>query len=904
MGKNKIPDSRKDVASQDLFPPLNSVVFISEATTFSIAPNFLHIESVGEKAFGLSCLPSQWTLPFVVVSDKLCTLYKELFGTRRQELITQWADRIVAALLSVDVKESDTIIVRSSGCAEGLEERGKYHSKEGMFNNLEQVLSDCLNILVSDADLRDQKIPLVIQKYILPISARGHLSNERRFSQEHRDWLGQFEDIRTKLTTPFPISLRNWRKKIPIINAINRPLYCNLSAHVAEVLKIPATWAYDKKLRLHFEWVWDGHRVFIVQADREQTTDGIDPRKIQKSRATGSTNFSPTCLQQITDEHAKKYNKIRNVFTYRKLGLPIGKLFILDDQSVINDLAEGKDVPNLEKDIKELVKGSLVIRMDIATEDYNLRQLLPRTEEVREFSQALQWLKEKVAEIKKHNAHDNVAFIFHNFIPAVASAFALAAPNERKVQIEALWGLPEGLYYNAHDKYVVDTHTRRSEDLKDADVHKYLVIHKENYKHFFVTPDELGHWTLKVLKPPYDWLGSIEKEDWIKEIAFHSRRIAEEEKKALSIMWFIDVSMVDNQAVNLPWYHEAFDGQKSSRAQTQRKKTPFDKDLTIKTSEDIDRLSQEATKEHSTLRRIRIQLREEKLLRDKDTLKRIGELSKKIHAIILLEGGVLSHPYYQLMKTSAIVEVLHPFDESEDRREFNKLVRDKVPSNIEHGGEVVQIAKLTKESLLRALREKLVEEVYEVLDAVDQESLLGELADVSEIIDGILVNIQVSKEELNLRQRQKREKAGGFKDGMVLLDTRNPLLTQKTGSTEETLFDQKEELNSPRVVQIDDQKLIELSHKLDKWSDKREHQAATEEILRLTIPMVLDNWQAETPVTIIDGGTEKMIRSEIIGRRTGSKLQINLSIFTPREDAVSPSNQLELTFDQKSPGKG
>ena len=52
---------------------------------------------------------------------------------------------------------------------------------------------------------------------------------------------------------------------------------------------------------------------------------------------------------------------------------------------------------------------------------------------------------------------------------------------------------------------------------------------------------------------------------------------------------------------------------------------------------------------------------DEKLLRDKNTLKKIGDHANAKGAIIILEGAVLSHPYYQLLSTGATVEVVHPF---------------------------------------------------------------------------------------------------------------------------------------------------------------------------------------------------------------------------------------------------
>lgn len=857
--------------------PLSPLLFVSTEGVTKIPAEAITPKQVGEKAFGLSCLPQSWTLPFIVISGELLSLYSICHEGNQGELLKGWAMHAVEAASAVGMEDQDPIIVRSSGYSEGIEERGKFYSSEGTLNSIFQTLQKCLQKLVSDRDLDKNKIPLVIQKYTLSFSARGHLSNERRFYKEKRDWLGGFEG-----KGEFTINLRTWRKKIIVDNQVDKPLRCNLTAHISEVLKFPAAWAYEQGLRLHFEWVWDGQTVYLVQADEEHEAYGEDPTIPPPSSRTVSSDFVPKYLKEITKNHAVKYNKIRNVFTYMKLGLPIRKLFVLDDQAVIDDLASGKVSSDLEEDLSELVKGSLVIRMDIATEDQDDLQFLPRTNEVRELDSAVAWLKEQSADIRRLSVKDNVIFILHNFVPAVSSAFAYAAPGERKVQIEALWGLPEGLYYYAHDKYIVDTKSKKKKLLNREDIGHFEVQGKPNFKRFFVAPDEEGHWTTKVLKPPYDWRGSIRKDGWVKEIALESRRIAEEEGMSLSIMWFIDVPSEFCSRPVLPWFHESYDPKITNRARPHRTKTPFDKSLVISTKQDIEKLRQEAKKEHSRIIRVRIQPREEKLLRDKNTLRVIGELTRQIGAAILLEGGVLSHAYYQLTQTSAIVEVKHPFEDFEDKREFNKLVRDKVPDNIEGGGEFVTKARLSGEALLRALREKLIEEAFEVLDSIDQASIVGELADVFEIIDGILDQLGVSRDELQKRQDEKRERTGSFRDGIVLLETKNPLPTKEVVDGN-TLFDDLSQKEARYISHIGAQEVKVLGRTLDKWSDRREHQAATETVLNLVVPMARDSWKASTPEIVMESDSGNVVRAEITGKRLGSKLQIGLSIFTPQK---------------------
>lgn len=864
---------------QQILMPQNSILFVCTEGIKEIPSDSIRLEQVGEKAFGLSSLPKFWTIPFCVVSEELLSLYTKCPKKKRNQLLKFWIDQITIAALRIKIGHDNSIIVRSSGCSEGLVERGQYYSKKGTLRNILQPLAECLRELASDNDLCNQKIPLVIQKFADPISAKGHLSNERRCYEESRDWLGEYEERKgIKTGNPFKINLRYWRKRILVSNLTKEPLKCNLSIQISEVLKIPAAWAYDQGLRLHFEWVWDGKVIYLVQADKEHKTRGVDPTKIPQVRLTTTGEFTPKCLKQINKSIAYRYNKIRNVYTYMKLGLPTIKLYILDDQSVMKDLAKGKVSTALKADLHELVKGSLVIRMDIAADGGNRYQLLPRTDEVRDVDSALTWIKEKSIELKKLKKKDTLAFIFHNFVPAVSSAFAFAAPGKRKVQIEALWGLPEGLYYNSHDKYIVDTLTTKREELHSNNIDRFEVKAKRNFKNFFISPDTNGRWTIKILKEPYDWRSSIPRLSWVKEIAMESRRIVEEEGKPLSIMWFIGLSSAICGSQILPWFHEFYDLKIDNRTLTHRTKTPFDKSLVIRTNKDIEVLQRESEKQSSSLRRIKIQPSEEALIRNKDTLYKIGDLAQKIGAIILLEGGVLSHAYYQLRQTKAIVEVINPFDYLEDKREFNKLVRDKVPSNIEYGGEIVSKTHLSGEFLLSALCEKLVEESYEVMDAADQDKIVGELADLSEIIDTILSKLGLSRDELWKRQDKKRKKAGGFKRGLVLLETRNLLPIEKSPGSGEGLFDDFKTI-SQESVPIKAQKIIELGHKIDKWRDRREHPTATEIILHLVIPIVRNTWNSAIPEMKIESNSDHFLKAKLKGIRKGSKLEIELSIF-------------------------
>ena len=651
------------------------------------------------------------------------------------------------------------------------------------------------------------------------------------------------------------------------------------------MLKVPADWAYRAGARLHFEWVWDGRTVYLVQADEEFSWDGHDPKKEHESRQYNPVAFSPKCLKEVNEHDAERFDKIRNVFVYLKLKLPIAPLYILNDQDVIFKLSNGIISDGLRADITELVKGSLVIRTDIATSDLQEKQLLAR-QELKDATAALGWITSQSKKLIK-SKHDS-AFIFHNFIPAQSAAFALALPNEPIVQIESLWGLPEGLYYNSHDLYVVDTLKKDIELVSAAEIQRFLVHDQCNYKRFFVSTTPSGKWETLTLKPPYDWKGSLSLDD-ARIIACDSRRIAKAENHLVSIMWFVGVPPASYKRSAIPWYHEEIDISKSRPSSTGRKKTPFDKSYLIQSAKDVNDLKT-GVKPVSAGDRIRVQPTEDSLLRDKDTLKEIGEIAKDKGAIIVLEGAVLSHAYYQLLQTEAIVEVVHPFIGFEERHAFNKLVRDRIPEIILQRGESVRTAVLEKQALVKALREKLVEEAYELLDANDMQSVRAELADVREVIDALVNKLNINEDDIKIEQAQKREERGGFEKGIVLVETENLPPTSKPIAVIESHLSGLQPTASDAKV-MGEAEFRARTEIIERRTDRRISPGQIEIKANVSVPVTRSNtWFAETAEERIEGANGKVISGRVKGQRSGNQWNYEVSVWID-------DTQLELILD-------
>lgn len=95
---------------------------------------------------------------------------------------------------------------------------------------------------------------------------------------------------------------------------------------------------------------------------------------------------------------------------------------------------------------------------------------------------------------------------------------------------------------------------------------------------------------------------------------------------------------------------------------------------------------------------------------------------------------------------------------------YNKLIRDKIPEIIKDSGKTPIVERATGEYLLELLNSKLIEE----LDEYNVSGEIEELADLVEVICGILQHKGISLEEFDSIRQDKRHKRGAFDKGLVL----------------------------------------------------------------------------------------------------------------------------------------
>ena len=95
---------------------------------------------------------------------------------------------------------------------------------------------------------------------------------------------------------------------------------------------------------------------------------------------------------------------------------------------------------------------------------------------------------------------------------------------------------------------------------------------------------------------------------------------------------------------------------------------------------------------------------------------------------------------------------------------YNKVVRDKIPDIIKKDSRKPITKILNDGEYKKELDKKLQEEVKEYLE----DDNIEELADIVEVIYGILASKYISLEEFESVRKKKAEKRGAFKDKIFL----------------------------------------------------------------------------------------------------------------------------------------
>ena len=143
----------------------------------------------------------------------------------------------------------------------------------------------------------------------------------------------------------------------------------------------------------------------------------------------------------------------------------------------------------------------------------------------------------------------------------------------------------------------------------------------------------------------------------------------------------------------------------------------------------------------------------------------IDALCLAITGIIGLENGFGTIPEVPMEDKRGIkMQMVYGKMNENNKKRYNKLVRDKIPEIIKADGRDCDTLIVAGEEKYKLLEAKLQEEVNEFLE----DKNLEELADVMEVLFGLAGALGYSEEELIGAREKKREERGGFKEGIVL----------------------------------------------------------------------------------------------------------------------------------------
>lgn len=132
---------------------------------------------------------------------------------------------------------------------------------------------------------------------------------------------------------------------------------------------------------------------------------------------------------------------------------------------------------------------------------------------------------------------------------------------------------------------------------------------------------------------------------------------------------------------------------------------------------------------------------------------------------------------------------------------YNKLVRDKIPENIEAKGKKCSYYVLEEDKYKKELDKKLLEEANEFI--VDHS--IEEMADLIEVVEAIQKTHHLEKEEIEKVRLDKKSKKGGFDEKLYLVEVEekenNELEDQNKASRQQALWENLQDTNTLREVQ-------------------------------------------------------------------------------------------------------
>jgi predicted house-cleaning noncanonical NTP pyrophosphatase (MazG superfamily) len=697
---------------------------------------------IGVKAAGLFRLPREWISPFLVLTKSFSTLHARWqsfecafsrLSKNEQELLRRFCNAEIRRH-----GNETAILVRSNASSEDISSRGHYQSYNSE-PSVEKIAETVDAVLRQSPD----QMCVLLQRGIEP-GVVGHMSNERRVSADKRRWLIEGMLPHTAIQHRFVRAARS---------AKTSPLYASTPANVVTCLQRVAGFLITEGSGYyHCEWVWDGRTVWIVQADDaalhpESDEKCANPYLLAPKLIT--RRFKPVfqSLMHFRETAGQAWKKLQRPLLFDRLGLPTADVYLLPGKAIFS---RGQSLTRIKSDLAQLCRTPVVVRCDIAESVKRADILLPTSPAFSNPDSLLSYLEGLDVFFRDLDiARSQWAALLANLVPARASAMVHAHPDSARIQVDALWGFPDGLNHLAHDTffyYPADGHLRSH----------------RRFKGHCVLPEGDGWQTLAV-SAPLDWRAVLSRDE-IKLVSDWALRVAKELNREVQLMALARIGGIRNAAGCLPWHYSIWE----VPAYADSLEYLPSGVRTIAARDDLKRLDTDPPRENC--RGFLLQPNPS-LLRDSDFIKEVAQAAAKHSKPLYFYGSLLGHAYYIMAKTGAIVVPITEGEPPQDRRTYRKLVRDRIPIVIREAGALARVREVSASEATRLLAQKLIEESYEVWLAPES-TVIEELADVLEVVDALRHQSGISLETLAEKREEKRLKRGGF-DQLIFLEETN-----------------------------------------------------------------------------------------------------------------------------------
>lgn len=691
----------------------------------------------GAKAAGLSRIPIHWTPRYQ------CFVLPQ--PASDIDIWTALADRIL------NLFDGLPIILRSSAATETLADRGRFESYPLDKPTITTVLG-ALRALRDQGAKSGIEMAVVVQLLKRPVM-RGHLSNERRVSKTRNQW-----EVEVDYPRPVDYRVNSQRDAAPPATS---PI--KLQGHdLRRTLGAIGNWAaatFDS--RVHMEWIYDHDALWIVQLDLEDEAPdvGVDPGSKEWEMSIGVSSRKPAAfLQRWSDGSFDGFRKIEALADFAGVsdgGFP--ELFVLRGENAAAFLAG----PDPERALRETIGDRIVGRCDILPKTRKGFDglNLPRTDTVSP-TEIIAFIRD-TSNILTHRGapSTDVILIFHAFIPAISAAWAEAEPGEAIVQVDALWGLPDGLQYLDCDVFEYDVRAG--------------VLRAEHvpYKKAFLCEGHDGKWSVETVRRDIARTASMSRED-VATVARATHALARRVGRRLRVMWFVNIQNRSDLARSIPWFGHTPKDTAQDTLRDDEPKAKVDRSemrrRPTKIVTDPDDLKEDLAQPH----RLKLMPNIEHM-RDNGFLKDVAAYANSGQHAVELRGSGLAHAYYLLGREG--VPIVGPSQRSHLRtrglRTFGKLVRDGIPDKIKSNSEEVISMTLAPDERRRMLLAKLMEEAQEVVESTNRDDLRNELADVQEVLHSLIRHAGFSVADIEGVAAAKAERLGSFDAGVVLLGT-------------------------------------------------------------------------------------------------------------------------------------